>query len=326
MLGKSARSLLGLLSDGEWHSGEDLGRELAISRASISKHCKQFRELGLVIDSQVGLGYRLEDPIELLSESGIRAALSPDTSLSLSAFHLFPSLESTNSFLMDRARTNRVHGEVCLAEMQTAGRGRRGRNWVSPFAKNIYLSLGWRFDSGVAAIEGLSLVIGLELCLALEELGFERASLKWPNDVLVGSKKLAGILVELVGDADGEYSVVIGVGINVRSSAEMGKEIDQPWTSLDDCGFSVSREQLLGRFLSRLLRTLPGYPEKTFAEYQNAWMAHDAFAGFSVELKGLSQPVVGLARGVDRRGALVLEVDGEEQAFVGGEVSLRLAQ
>lgn len=323
MLSDSARKFLNLLSDGAWHSGEDLGRTLSVSRASISKHCKQLRDLGLEIESQVGQGYRLARPVSLLDAEIIRSNLRSE--LGAESLHVVASLGSTNTFLMDRARNQGAHAEVCLAEMQTAGRGRRGRQWASPFASNIYLSLAWCFDEGIAAVEGLSLAVGLEVCRALEDAGFNEARLKWPNDVLVGQQKLGGVLVELAGDADGECTVVAGVGLNVQSVSSMEKDIDQPWTSLSDHDFLIDRNALSAGLLNRLIPLLESFPQKKFAAYQDDWEQRNAFSGQQISLSGIGNGVSGRMIGVDSRGSIVVDVNGRSETFVGGELSLRQA-
>jgi BirA family biotin operon repressor/biotin-[acetyl-CoA-carboxylase] ligase len=315
--------MLERLADGKWHSGEDLGRELSVTRAAISKHCRQIRELGLDLESQVGQGYKLAEPLSLLSESKIVAGLG---AAPLNRLQVFPVIDSTNSHLMSASASRDVHAEVCLAEKQTAGRGRRGRHWASPFAASLYLSMAWRFDEGVAAIEGLSLAVGLEVCRALESLGFEHASLKWPNDILVGAKKLGGVLVELSGDADGGYLVVVGLGLNVCRRASMDDEIEQPWTTLADENFDVDRNVLCAAVLSRLFALLQSFPERTFAHYQGEWEARNAFKGEQVTLLGVGDPVVGHMLGIDTRGSLIVAVDGTARTFVGGELSLRRAR
>ena len=201
-------ALLKCLSDGEFHSGEDLGEMIGVSRAAISKHIKGIQEWGLDIYRVQGKGYKLANQLDMLDQEKLSAP-SPDASL-----ELIPIIGSTNQHLLERTNTLES-GSVCIAEYQAAGRGRRGREWVSPFGANLYLSMYWRLDAGMAAAMGLSLVVGVAVVEALEEMGVEGIKLKWPNDLYHNDKKLAGILVELSGQSGGAAHIVIGLGLNL---------------------------------------------------------------------------------------------------------------
>jgi len=219
-------TLLKLLKDGRFHSGQALGAALGVSRSAVWKQLQQLEvEFGLVIHKVRGRGYQLASPLVLLSELEIAAA-TPSTSWPV---HVYDSIDSTNAEALRLVGKGVVAPFVVVAERQTAGRGRRGRQWVSPFAENIYYSLLLRIDGGMRQLEGLSLVVGLAVLQALRELGIAGAGLKWPNDVLVDNKKIAGILLELVGDPADVCHVVLGVGINVdMQGADL---VDQLWTS-----------------------------------------------------------------------------------------------
>jgi len=314
--------LLTRLSDGNWHSGQDLGNELSISRAAVAKQIKHVSELGLELEAVKGVGYRAE-PYELLGRDEIRLAsgVGAHFDAGLSVFH---SLPSTNQYLIDALREGKnIHGLVCLAETQTQGRGRRGRQWVSPFAKNLYLSFGWSFAGGVSQIEGLSLAVGAVICRVLDELGFEHASLKWPNDILVGDKKLGGVLIELGGDAVSNCVVVVGVGLNVDMMPGVNESIDQPWTSLRREGAKIGRNVLAGKLSSALLGLLHTYAEQGFSSYREEWNENAAFVGDAVTVSSASEQTEGEMLGVGGQGELLLKVGGEKHAFYGGELSLR---
>ncbi|WP_096087513.1 bifunctional biotin--[acetyl-CoA-carboxylase] ligase/biotin operon repressor BirA [Agaribacterium haliotis] len=313
--------LLTLLADGQWHSGEELGAALGVSRAAISKQLKQLAAVELPLESVVGRGYRLKTPLDLLSKERVVAAMQPDAAALLKDFALHTQLASTNALLMEQQRQGQIHAQLCVAEQQSAGRGRRGRVWHSPFAQNLYFSLGWHFQSGIAAIEGLSLAVGVALCEALADIGINQPRLKWPNDVLAEGKKLAGVLIELAGDADGECSVVLGIGMNVAMQA--GQDIDQPWTSLSALGSRCDRSTVLAALLDRLLPLMDSYEALGFKYYQQRWNSLNAFAGTHVQLLSPSQTVNGLMLGVDNDGALLLECDAQARRFIGGELSLR---
>ena len=217
-------AILKLLSDGKFHSGEELGEKLNVSRAAISKHISVIQEWGLEIYRLKGRGYALSTPIELLRKEMINHSQLPDP-------ELLGVVDSTNQYLLNNM-TMLEHGQSCFAEYQSAGRGRRGRRWVSPFGSNIYCSLYWCLDDGLAATMGLSLAIGIAVVDALESLGCENLKLKWPNDIYWNNRKLAGILIELSAQSGGAAHIVIGVGVNVELDERFNSEIGQPWIDL----------------------------------------------------------------------------------------------
>lgn len=312
--------ILNVLADGEFHSGEELGQAMGVSRTAVWKHLHKLDELGLELTSVKGRGYRLEGGLDLLSADKIRLSMSAQNFGLVSSFDIFQSIESTNSHLMSNAR----HGAVCLAERQLAGRGRRGRAWVSPFAKNIYMSVSWTFQGGAQSLEGLSLAVGVAVTEAIESLGIKGVSLKWPNDVLHDGRKLGGILLEMTGDVSGECQLVLGVGLNVDVGEHAASEIDQAWVDLKSLGFSGSRNDIAGAILERVMPLLAEYDRHGFAGYRERWQELDAFRGKAVYVSSPNNRIEGVANGVAENGALRLIVDGKEQQFSGGEVSLRM--
>ncbi|WP_049724098.1 bifunctional biotin--[acetyl-CoA-carboxylase] ligase/biotin operon repressor BirA [Gilvimarinus polysaccharolyticus] len=319
------QSLLAVLADGEYHSGSELGELLGVSRTAVWKHLQKLAELGVALDSSRGRGYRLPGGMELLAAESISAQL-PEGGLSL-ALEVLPLVDSTNTRLMANAEQLPA-GAVCIAEQQSAGRGRRGRTWVSPFARNLYFSMLWRFDGGAAELEGLSLAVGVCIAETLESFGLTGITLKWPNDVLVENKKLAGILLEMSGDPAGTCHLVIGVGINVEMSLAAATGIDQPWVDVASLARvqgceRVSRNALCAGVLARLAALLEDYPEQGFADWRERWMMRAAFLGAPVRLITATQETLGTLTGVDKSGALVLSTAAGEQLFYGGEVSLR---
>lgn len=322
--------LLTILANGECHSGEALGVELGVSRAAIWKQIQAMAQVGIHVESVRGAGYCLPGGMSLLSEGEILKALEgmPAGAQGQLQCVVYSQLDSTNERVLQRIRAGESgHGYACLAELQTAGRGRRGRQWQSPYGRNVYLSLGWRFERGVAAMEGLSLAIGVAVCRALDKNFSLKAELKWPNDVLLAGRKLGGILLEVAGDLSGECYVVAGVGLNVSMPSAAAQAIDQPWIDVASCIESegpIERNQLAAALLFELSCVLSDYEQRGFAAYKNEWKMRCPHIGASVQLSSHSNTLVGEMVGVDDTGALLLLVDGELKPYSGGELSLRL--
>lgn len=318
-------ALLQMMSDGQFHSGERLGRELGVSRAAVWKALKRLEDGGYPIQRVRGRGYRVPVGAGLLDLELIQGALPQSVKGSVQ-WTLLDSVDSTNAELLRSVATVPEGGaSVCLAEQQTSGKGRRGRDWVSPYAQNIYLSVAVPFSEGAQKLEGLSLLVGLVLVEALEARGYQGCGLKWPNDVLLGDSKLAGILVEIAGDLTADCVAVIGVGINVLMSRP-GSIIGQPWTSLylarQDA--SLDRNALVAEFILRLLPAIDLFREQGFAPFVGGWQRKDLWRGLPVRVQAGETHWEGLAKGVDERGALRLETVRGEVLLHGGEVSLRL--
>jgi BirA family biotin operon repressor/biotin-[acetyl-CoA-carboxylase] ligase len=321
-------TLLPLLANGEFHSGQDLAEALGVSRTAVWKQLNKLEVLGLEIESVKGRGYRIPGGVDLIDVQRVRAGLDPETVALMTEFAVHQVIDSTNMELMRRIEQGGRSGMVCTAEQQSAGRGRRGRQWVSPFARNLYLSAAWEFTQGAAALEGLSLAVGVAVAEALRHCGVSTLQLKWPNDLLHDGEKLGGVLLEMVGDATGACQVVIGIGLNVSMPDAAARAIDQPWTDVatiagDD---APSRNELLSALLNRLLPLLHNYEREGFGRWRDAWQALDAHAGKSVVLTTGEERLAGIARGVDQRGALQLETSLGIQSIYGGEISLRVTQ
>ncbi|CAI8994488.1 DNA-binding transcriptional repressor/biotin-(acetyl-CoA-carboxylase) ligase BirA [Pseudomonas chlororaphis] len=313
-------TLLELLKDGRFHSGQALGAALGISRSAVWKQLQQLEaDLGLSIHKVRGRGYQLAAPLMLLSPADIYEQ-SKDCSWAVLAFD---SIDSTNAEALRAVERGVPAPFLVLAERQTAGRGRRGRKWVSPFAENVYYSLVLRIDGGMRQLEGLSLVVGLAVMQTLREFGIVGAGLKWPNDVLVGRKKIAGILLELVGDPADVCHVVLGVGINVNM--QKTDEVDQQWTSMRlESGKQVDRNQLAARLSMMLKAYLERHQAQGFSSIQEEWEQNHLWQGNAVSLIAGVNKIDGVVMGIDQQGALRLEVDGVEKVYSGGELSLRL--
>ncbi|MCU1719281.1 bifunctional biotin--[acetyl-CoA-carboxylase] ligase/biotin operon repressor BirA [Pseudomonas sp. 5P_3.1_Bac2] len=315
-------ALLKLLQDGQFHSGEALGVALGISRAAVWKQLQALQgELGIVIHKVRGRGYRLEAPLHLLDAQRLNAPAVTPRWLA----HVHSRVDSTNAEALRLIPAAQQIPFYVVAERQTNGRGRRGRDWVSPFGENLYYSLVLRIDGGMRQLEGLSLVVGLALLQVIRDVGVVSAGLKWPNDVLVGKQKLAGILLELSGDPADVCHVVIGIGLNVNMRAHGQQTIGQPWTSLQgELGRVLDRNELILALNQQLERYLAIQLNESFAALQQEWQDNHLWQGSAVALTAGSEPVQGVVLGVDRSGAIRLDVNGLEQSFSGGELSLRL--
>ena len=318
--------LLALLADGEFRSGEWLAGRLGISRAGIWKRVGKLAERGIALERVSGRGYRVPGGIELLDRERIAAALPERVRAQLSRFELRRVVDSTNALVLEGLRAGTLgHGAVVFAEQQTSGRGRRGRRWVSPFGRNIYCSFAWRFDAGVAALEGLSLVIGMGAVRALTRVGARDVMLKWPNDLVAGAAKLGGILIEIDGELAGPVTAVIGVGINVSMPPDAATEIEQSWTDLEAvCGARVGRNALAAVLLESCLDILGDFARYGFGHFATEWDRVDALRGLEVSVSAGSGPGVrGIANGIDASGALRLMTSEGEQLLSGGETSVR---
>ena len=313
-------TLLKLLKDGRFHSGEALGAALGISRSAVWKQIQHLEaELGLSIHKVRGRGYQLAAPLTLLDPQEI-GRLASSCNWPVLAFD---SIDSTNAEALRAIDQGQASPFIVLAERQTAGRGRRGRRWASPFAENIYYSLVLRIEGGMRQLEGLSLVVGLAVMHTLRELGISAAGLKWPNDVLVGQKKIAGILLELVGDPADVCHVVLGVGINVNM--QVTEEVDQQWTSMRlQSGKVFDRNLLVAELGLMLQKYLSRHQAGGFSAIQAEWEQNHLWQGRAVSLIAGVTHIDGEVLGIDSQGALRLKVDGVEKVFSGGELSLRL--
>lgn len=304
-----------------------MGNHLGVSRTAVWKQLQKLEAMGLQLQSIKGRGYRLPQGFELLDCERIKANLEHSASQQLKALHVHQSLESTNkeAHQLIQRQVESASGTVILSEYQTMGRGRRGKNWVSPFAANLYLSMVWDFDQGASALQGLSLAIGVAVSRALSQLKVEGVQLKWPNDIYINHKKLGGILLEMVGDPAGQCTVIIGIGINHCMPEQSAEDIDQAWTDLNTVSKqAISRNNLAALIISHCFDVLSDYQQTGFACYQQEWQVIDAFKGTKAVVSTANQSTVGTPIGVDEFGALKMQLaNGEVKHFIGGELSLR---
>lgn len=316
--------ILDLLADGQFHSGEQLGRELGISRAAVWKQVEALRKRGVAIVVGPGRGYRLAEPFESWSAEKLRALLEPALGDCIVELRVERATTSTNDVVAERLRVHGRGAVVCLADEQSAGRGRRGRSWFSPPGSNFYGSVGWVFAEGLAVVEGLSLAVGVAAVRALRRYGIGGVGLKWPNDLVAGGAKLGGILIEMQAEAGGHCQVVVGLGLNLSLPANSSEMLGRPVTDVASlAGGSLDRHRLGALLVEELVRLLRDYPARRFAAFREEWEALDSLRGCAVEVSGLAERLEGVAAGVDEHGALLLETSQGRIPVQAGEVSLR---
>lgn len=315
-------ALIKKLADGHFHSGPALAAALGVTRSAVWKQVRVLEKLGLDVHRVPGRGYRLAAPLELLDAGAIRAALPAAAARQLPRLMVFGTLDSTNAWLLREAGATPA---ACLAEHQTAGRGRRGRNWLSPFGANLYLSLAWAFAVLPPHFPALGLAAGVAVARTLERCGIASVGLKWPNDLQVAGRKLGGLLLEMSGEPPGPCRVIIGLGLNCRMPANVVP--DQPWIDLQNIagGNATGRNQLAAAVLDEWLALLPVFAERGFAPFRAAWDKRDVLRGQQVLLRLPDKRIVGEALGVEADGALRLRTASGVQRFYSGDVSVRIA-
>ena len=316
------RELLQRLIEGPV-SGDLLARDANVTRAAMWKRIEALRAGGLRIDAQPGRGYSLEAPVELLDADLIRAPLRAAAAAQLASLEVAWSLDSTNSELLRRKAPE--HGAaVLLAEQQTGGRGRRGRQWASPIAANLYLSLSRQFSGGLARLGGLSLVVGVAAAEALQQAGYAPVGVKWPNDLLAHGRKLGGILVEGGGEHGGPVRAVIGIGVNVHMPTTAATAISQAWTDLATLGGGQpSRNRIASLLLDTLLPALEQFDREGLSPFLARYAALDVLMGREVVVHGPQGDEHGVAEGIGDDGALRVRVGEVQRQVHAGDVSVR---
>ena len=315
------------LCDGRFHSGEQLARSLGVSRSAIWKATGTLRELGATLHAVRNRGYRFAGASEALDAARIRERLARDVRHHVRSVETTWSTASTNSVLLERANPPGAMSEVFLAEYQTAGRGRRGREWLASPGGAICLSLSWTFREVPRDLGALSLVIGVCALRALRELGAVGAGLKWPNDLLLGERKLGGVLIELRAESAGPACVVIGIGLNMALGAALLQRISESGmaaTDLRSAGLAEqSRNSVAAALVSACLRGLRAFEREGLTPFIAEWQAADALRGRSVDVSAADGIAHGLARGVDVHGALLVETPQGVRRFIAGDVTVR---
>lgn len=314
------------MSDGRFHSGEVLATELGVSRTTIWKHIQGLEKLlGMKIHSVRGKGYRLSHAVELLDADSIFNCLQPENqNVQLDILHM---VSSTNAYLLDRVRAGIRPWTICLAEGQTAGRGRRSRDWMSPFGTNLYMSLYVRIPLPPAELSGLSLAVGIAVTRSIRNLGIADIGLKWPNDIVSARGKVAGVLLEMIAEHQGPSDLVIGIGVNTKMPAYDTPTITQPWCDLDVLGGGeyVSRNRIASMIINELCAIVGDFQNNGFNVLRDEWLTYDRFYQQDVDIDSAGTSVSGRHVGISERGGLMLSTGGEVIELLGGEVSLRAA-
>ena len=321
------KQILFKLSDGTTHSGTALARSLNISRAAVWKHIKALRTKGVTIKSDAGNGYRIPGGLQLLDDSAIKAELDTDI-LQITRLQILDTIPSTNNWLLDQLSTGLDSGTVCMAEHQTAGRGTKGRQWLSPYGANLYLSLYWNFDCGPMELSGLSLAIAAITSKTLAHAGAKEIKIKWPNDFYTPKGKLGGILIDMVAEMTGPSHAVIGMGLNIDMPAENHADINQTIACLRDTGVAntLNRNQLAARVISAMIEGCIQYSREGFAAFSEDWQSRDMVIGQQVRLTNGNRTVTGKACGVNDMGAIELQTESGQQTFSSGEITLRITR
>lgn len=311
-------TLLSALSSEHFVSGTALAARLGLSRASVHLALQSAASFGITIESVAGRGYRLAQPISWLDAALVSQAMGAGWQIDV-----LPLIDSSNAELLRRPSSSLP---VCLAaELQTAGRGRRGRAWSGALGGSLLFSVAWPFNVDMTRLSGLSLVVGLALAEALEQCGVPRVKLKWPNDVIVDFRKLAGILIEIQAEANSPCRAIIGIGLNIKLPPAVRDEIDQAVVDLDQLNApNLDRNQLLIALLKSLEHWLPRFVSDGFAGCRRAWDSRHAYQGESVRLLGADGAIiVGRVQGLGDAGELLVETDRGLRSFTVGEISLR---
>lgn len=318
----NTKPLLSLLADGAIHSGESLAESLGISRTAIWKQVRKLQEEGIRVGTIRGRGYQLGAPMDLLSVDGIKERLEGSLGDTV-ALKVHDRIDSTNSDIARRWQQGEAGLLVSIADCQDQGRGRRGRPWQSPVGQNLYMSVGATLTRSFNQLEGLSLVAGIALIESLGLPSQARAGLKWPNDLLLNHRKVAGILIELQGELDGAVRVIVGIGVNVHMTE--ANEVDQPWTSLALAAPEQSwrRDHIAAAILNRLTDRLAVFEGAGFAPFGDQWNHYDLFRDQA--LKTTSGDLVGIGRGVDDAGNYLVDTGAGIERIGAGEISLRVA-
>jgi BirA family transcriptional regulator, biotin operon repressor / biotin---[acetyl-CoA-carboxylase] ligase len=323
------RALLRLLADGELHSGEVLARELGVTRAAVAKQVRGLAARGLAVESLPRRGHRLLAPLDLLDAERLQASLTPLARARLAGLEVFDEIGSTNSHLLAATGLPAGRWRACLAEYQSAGRGRRGRGWIAPYASGLCLSFGWSFEDPPAGLAALGLAAAVAVLRALTAQAVTGLALKWPNDVLRDGRKLGGILCELRAEAAGPAYVVIGVGLNVRLPAAARAAI-AAGGGLEPADLPAGARvpappltPLAAALLDALVAMAIEFAARGFAPFRSEWSRADALRDRPVRVRAQSAERDGVARGIDADGALCVEISGRLERLASGEVTLR---
>jgi len=305
-------------------SGADIGHSLGISRVAVQKKIQSLIENGLPLTASPGVGYRLEEGVVLLDADRIKSLFIPTVAEKVRSVEVMQSIESTNSYLLGQNFSDNG-SRVCMAESQTSGRGRRGNDWLSTPYQNIMLSVSWSFDHWPSTITGLGLAVGLVVTEYLVSHHGVDAKIKWPNDILVNDKKLAGILVDVAGESSGACNVVIGLGLNVNQ-ANWSTEVGYDWVDLNSLGVNVDRNVFAADLISILVAMLSSFEGAGFGPLTSRWNSLSSYAGRKVSVSLGADSFLGKMQGVDESGALLIAVDGKVRRIEDSAASIRMVR
>ena len=324
-----SRDLIQFLADRQWHSGAKIGEQFNVSRAAVWKQIESMRNYGLRVEADRGKGYRLLDDIQLCDAERISSLMKESVPIKIDSLH---STDSTNTQALQRLQdADNALPFAIFADHQTAGRGRRGREWVSPLGRSLYFSLAWQLEAGLAELSGLSLVVAVAIKEVLDTQGYTEVQLKWPNDLIADSKKLGGILIELQGEATGPCTVVIGVGLNISLSEVEGEAeaITQPWIDLKQLDKSsnqsgvVDRNQLAAALLDQLGASLLAFEKQGFIGFKERWQHADFLQGKAVSVDYGGETIHGDYLGITLDGSVQINTSDGVKSLNGGEISVR---
>lgn len=316
--------LLRCLADGDGHTAAALATALGVAESDVGDLAARLNEQEISVRGSEQGVLKLHGPLDLLDERAI-AQRARDAVARLTRLEIALDPGSTSATLQSRAQTTDIHGHALFAERQSAGRGRLGRPWVSPLARNQYLSIAWTFAGGVESIQGLSLAVGAALADQLEATWQIPVRLKWPNDVYCQERKLGGILINIAGDSTGACTAIVGIGLNVQMPEDAAETIDQPWTDLTtQVGSPVNRSEVAADMLTAIVPLLANYEPGGFKAWRDRWQHRDLLYGEQVHVSG-AQTFCGVAGGVNDEGTLLVRTESGVEAVYGGDVTLRRA-
>ena len=317
--------VLNQLEHTRYHSGQDLAKLFGVTRATIHNCILRIIAMGIAVDRVRGKGYKLLAPLDLLDAALIKSQLTSSVKKGLTQLEILHEVDSTNRYINDYSLPEAKHFSVVLAEMQSAGKGRRGREWVSPYGANIYMSVLWPLQKSLSEVGGLSPLLSMCLLHALQGMGVTGLGLKWPNDIYCHNKKLAGLLIECSGEVNGASKMVIGIGVNVRMSQQANIKIDQAWTDIisHTSNKAITRNEIAAQLLNHLYDALCEFDSAHIDDIATQWAKWDILKDKPVILHTLKEDIHGIARGIDAHGYLLLETNNTLQRISAGDVSLR---